>query len=240
MQVIDLHIHSIAPAQTRYADAPQSEKISLHSSCRAGTIELKRQAQLTKEAIDEIRYRGGFEGFCQRYGDYYVAGYRLGGDTGILLSASGHRREQINKPGAELTGTVLVVSATKRWEKDFKTIDQGRKVELLGYDTLDDMTWDRTSGVGDDVKEMTIWESPDPAAGVQTIRDAADEIMIRSENMLERVGAVLERHGYRNGDSLTFLQCEELVKEGIVIELLLEPMSRLRNVIEWRLQTNIT
>ena len=74
---------------------------------------------------------------------------------------------------------------------------------------------------------------------MQTIRGAADEIMTRSENMLERVGAVLERHRYRNGDSLTFVQCEELVKEDIIIELLLEPMSRLRDVIEWRLQTNI-
>ena len=50
-----------------------------------------------------------------------MAGYRLGGDTGILLSASGHRREQIDKFGIEVTVTVLLISAKKRWEKDFKT-----------------------------------------------------------------------------------------------------------------------
>lgn len=101
------------------------------------------------------------------------------------------------------------------------------------------MTWNRTSGDGDDVKEMMAWEAYDPAVDVQTVRGAADEIMTRSENILERVSDVLDRHRYRNGDSLTFVQCEELVKEGIVVELLLEPMARLRDVIKWRLETNI-
>lgn len=66
-----------------------SDKISLTSTCRAGTIEFQRQPRLTPEAIIEIKYGDGYEGFCRRYGDYYLAGYRLGGDTGILLSASG-------------------------------------------------------------------------------------------------------------------------------------------------------
>ena len=62
--------------------------------------------------------------------------------------------------------------------------------------------------------------------------------MTRSENLLERVGEVLEMHGYRNGESLAFVQCEELVREGVVVELLLQPMSRLRDVIRWRNETD--
>ena len=67
----------------------QSDKTSIRASVRAGTIELEREPRLTKEAIIEIKYGDGYQGFCERYGDYYLAGYRLGGDTGLMLSSSG-------------------------------------------------------------------------------------------------------------------------------------------------------
>lgn len=128
--------------------------------------------------------------------------------------------------------TVLFVSASKHWEKDFRTFSAGRQVRLLGYDTLSDKTWKRVSAAGDDVKEMRVEDA-------DTLRADTDAIMMRSENLQERIREVLERHGYRNGESLTFVQCEELLAEGIVIELLLEPMSRLRDVVRWRMETNI-
>lgn len=159
------------------------------------------------------------------------------------MSASGHTREQIDSYGIKATVTVLFVSASKTWTKDFRTFTQGRQCKLLGYDTIDSMTWKRASASGEDVvglaKEAIAWEAYNPAKDGGTLRADADEIMTRSDNMLERVCGVLEKHGYRNGESLTFVQCEELVKEGIVVELLLEPMSRLRDVVRWRLETNI-
>ncbi|KAI3317650.1 hypothetical protein HD806DRAFT_550288 [Xylariaceae sp. AK1471] len=231
-----------------------SDKISLNASCRAGTIEFQRQPRLTKEAIIEIKYGGGYEGLCERYGDYYVAGYRLGGDTGILMSASGHSRERIDKYGITATVEVLFISASKHWEKDFRTFSAGRQVRLLGYDTLDAKTWSRFRAAGDDVKEMEAWAKTVPQktaedveedllrgedTGEDSLRADTNAIMIRSESLLERVYEVLDKHGYRNGESLTFVQCEELLTEGIVVELLLEPMKRLRDVIQWRAEKNI-
>lgn len=113
MQVNALFVECLASAQAGSADAHQSDKISLNSSCRAGTIKFQREPRLTKEAIIEIKHGGGCKGLCKKNGDYYPAGYRLGGDTGILLSASGHRREQIDKYGVTATVTVLFVSASK-------------------------------------------------------------------------------------------------------------------------------
>ncbi len=200
----------------------------------------ERQPRLTKEAIIEIKYGGGYEGLCERYGDYYLTGYRLGGDTGILMSASGHQREQIDTYGITATVTVLFVSASEHWEKDFRTFGAGRQVELLGYDTLDNKNWQRFSAAGDDdIKELKAWADNEPAVDVDSLRADINAIMTRSENLLERIGEVLERHGYQNGERLTFAQCEELLAEGIVIELLLEPMSRLRDVVRWRLEKNI-
>jgi hypothetical protein len=63
--------------------------------------------------------------------------------------------------------------------------------------------------------------------------------MTRSENSFERILQILETHGYNNGANLTLVQCDELVAEGIVVELLLAPLWRLRDVIRWRLETDI-
>lgn len=227
----------------------------MNASCRAGTIEFQRQPRLTKEAIIRIKYGGGYEGLCERYGDYYLAGYRLGGDTGILMSASGHSKERIDKYGITATVEVLFISASKHWEKEFRSFSAGRQVRLLGYDTLDAKTWNRFRAAGDDVKEMEAWAKMVPPkkaedteedplrgeenAGEDSLRAATDAIMIRSESALEWVYEVLDKHGYRNGESLTFVQCEELLAEGVVVELLLEPMKRLRDVIQWRAEKDI-
>jgi hypothetical protein len=194
---------------------------------------------LNKEAIIEIKYGEGFESLCKKYGDYYLAGYRIGGDTGILMSASGHTREQIDEYGITASLTILMISASKHWENDFKTLVAGRQTQLLGYDTLDGMTWKRSSAAGSDVAEMQAWECYDPAADVDTLRADADAIMTRSENSFERILQILETHGYKNGANLTLVQCDELVAEGIVVELLLAPLWRLRDVIRWRLETDI-
>jgi hypothetical protein len=226
--------------RTYVSDAEvQSDKISINASCRAGTIEFQRQPRLNKEAIIEIKYGGGYEALCEKYGDYYLSGYRLGGDTGILMSAAGHTREQIDKYGITATVTVLMISGSKHWEKDFKSVVAGRRTQLLGYDTIDGITWKRSSAVGTEMAEMQAWGGYDPKVDNESLRTDVEAIMTRSENSLERILDVLKQHGYRNGASLTFNQCEELVVEGIVVELLLEPLWRLRDVVQWRLDDNI-
>lgn len=155
------------------------------------------------------------------------------------MSASGHTRKEIDKMNIKATLTVLLVPISKSWTKDFKSFVAGRNVKLLGFDTLDAMTWKRAAAVGDDVKEMQAWGAFDEELDVGTLRADAEGIVQRSENGMERIMSVLQEKGYRSGDSLTFLQCEELVRQGVVVELLLEPMARLRDVIRWRLEDNI-
>ncbi|CBX95835.1 hypothetical protein LEMA_P029870.1 [Plenodomus lingam JN3] len=216
-----------------------SDKISLNACFRAGTIEFQRQPRLTEEAIIEIKYGQGYKGLCERYGDYYLAGYRLGGDTGIMMSSSGHTRKETDTYGITASVTVLFITASKHWDKDFKSFVIGRQIRLLGYDTLDGKTWKRDSAVGSDVAEVKAWGAFDEEADMNTLRGDTEEIMTRSENGLERIVKILDCHGYRNGESLTFSQCEALLTEGVVVELLLEPMWRLRDVVRWRMENNI-
>lgn len=198
-----------------------------------------RQPRLTREAIIEIKYGDGFEGLCDRFGDYYLAGYRLGGKTGILLSANSHKRNQTESYNVTATVSALGLSYSDNWEDDVRSFCQGRSVKLLGYDTLDNKTWKKTSGSTNDVRELIAWEAYDPKIDTETLRATAEDILIRSENLIERINDVLGKYGHRSGCHLTFTQCEQLIKEGIVVELLLEPLSGLRDVISWLANSDI-
>jgi hypothetical protein len=71
------------------------------------------------------------------------------------------------------------------------------------------------------------------------LQKTAEEITYNSENIIERVTGVLDKHGVSSGSFVTFEKCEELCEEGVVVELLLMPMARLRDVIKWQYYDNI-
>jgi hypothetical protein len=74
---------------------------------------------------------------------------------------------------------------------------------------------------------------------LEDLQKTAEEISHNSENLIERVTDVLDKHGVRSGNFVTFEKCEELCKEGVVVELLLMPMARLRDVIKWQYHDDI-
>ncbi|KAJ4367265.1 hypothetical protein N0V83_006846 [Neocucurbitaria cava] len=216
-----------------------SDKQSIRAGCRAGCIDFESGPRLTSEAIREIKYGGGFDRFRERYGDYYVAGYRLGADTGLLLSSSTSSRKQVDKYSIKAEVEVLFFSASKTWEKDFEKFRCGRSLKLVGYDTLEGRNWKNAGAAGDAEREMNNWLQGRPTADEGSLRADAEAIIQRSHSLIDRVGEVLHTHNVRNGGYLTFDQCEDLVEAGVVVELLLLPMERLRDVFRWRLDDNI-
>jgi len=110
----------------------QSDKTSIRSSVRSASVELERSPRLTTEATIAIKYDGGYANFCERYGDYYVAGYRIGGETGLLISSSSFRTKKVEKFGVKVTLEVLFVEVSKTWSKDFEEFGAGRSLKLLG------------------------------------------------------------------------------------------------------------
>lgn len=55
-----------------------------------------------------IKYGGGYPAFCHRYGDYYLAGYRIGGETGILISTSSFPSKKVETFEIKVTLEVLI------------------------------------------------------------------------------------------------------------------------------------
>lgn len=201
----------------------QSDKTSIRSSVRAATVELERPPRLTSEAIITIKYGGGYKAFCEKYGDYYLAGYRIGGDTGLLISSSSFRTKKVETYGVTVTVEVLFIEASKTWTKDFYDFSAGRSLKLLGYDTVDGVNWKSTT----------------EGSGVDAVRSDALSIMKNAQCILNRVEDTLDRLGLKDQQDLTTAQCDALTQAGVVVELILLPISSIRDVVRWRIENDV-
>jgi hypothetical protein len=202
-----------------------SNKTSIRASLRAGSVELACPPRLTDKAIATIRYNGGIEALESRYGDYYVAGYRLGGDTALLLSSAAHATKEREVYGVTVTVEVLFFEASKHWEKAFDTFASGSTLTLLGYDTLAGRNWnERAEGAGESAARLF---------------DSSKEIVLSTQCLGERLSKILGDMGLQDGVELDAQTCDELIRKGVVVELVLRPIRTLRQVIQWMLQDNI-
>ncbi|OHF00895.1 hypothetical protein CORC01_03723 [Colletotrichum orchidophilum] len=200
-----------------------SDKSSIRASLRCGVVELERNPRLCHEALAMLKYGGGYTAFTEQYGDYFVWGYRLGGDTGLMISSSSFEKKKVEQYGIELTVEVLFVEMSHRWTKDFYTYSAGKKMRLLGYDTLSDTNWNVAMETSRDIEKLS---------------EHAEEVILRSQDLLERSIKILEDQGMFHGDHLTNAQCDFLTNRGIVVELILLPMSALRDVARWTTERN--
>ncbi|CAI6340661.1 unnamed protein product [Periconia digitata] len=208
-----------------------SEKRSIHTTCRYGRIDLERTPRLTTSAAALIG-QSGLESFQECFGDYYVAGYILGADTGMLLSASSFSRKEINEVSVETEARVLWFKTHATWSTEFTSFDAGKNVKVLGYDTLDDRTWPNHPELL--ARDTFTYGSPQHVESMELAQKDLETLTNYSENLPGRVDKILQSSGLDDGDYLTFEQCENLCKLGVVVELLLLPMARIREVIEWQ------
>lgn len=171
-----------------------------------------------------LKYGGGYDAFTKKYGDYFVWGYRLGGDTGLMISSHSFEKKKVEQYGITLTVEVLMVEASKTWTKDFYAFAAGKEMRLVGYDTLSDQNWNVSmKSTGD----------------IQKLSEAAEQVMKNSQDLLERSVKALEDKHLFHGDHLSRTQCDILAKSGIVVELVLLPMSTLRDVARWTTERNV-
>jgi hypothetical protein len=80
---------------------------------------------LRTKAIIIIECGGGYSRFCEHYGDYYLAGYRIGGETGILISIISFSLRIDETYRVTATLEVLFFDTSKTWIKDLHEYDSG-------------------------------------------------------------------------------------------------------------------
>lgn len=179
--------------------------------------------RLSRQGKIAIKYGGGYDAFCDKYGDYFVAGYHLGGETGLLISSSSSSKEKIDAYTVRVTGKVLFWEATKVWTKDFREASSGRSFELLGYDTMETRNW-KMQSKNDDVAAM---------------QEQSALIHLRSQCLRARTLDLLDVLKFEHGQELTWDDCDRLADSGLILELIMLPMSCLRDVAHWMVNDDV-
>ena len=193
---------------------------------RTGSVTFARQPRLTTEAIITLKYGGGLTSFHDHYGDYYVAGYKLGGDTGLMISGSNASKKELEKFGITVKLEVLFIEASTTHTNDFETLASSNASKLVGYDTLDHQCWKSS-------------ELEDRGSAALSLREQAKEIINRSQILDLRVSEKLDELEVRDSDHLSLEDCRKLTGSGLVAELVLLPVETLRQVIEWVIEDDI-
>jgi len=171
-----------------------------------------------------LKYGGGYAAFTEKYGDYFVWGYRIGGDTGVMISSSSFSEKKVESWGIEVKVEVLLVEVSHTWTKDFHSFSAGKSMKVLGYDTLSNRNWNvKTAEDG----------------SIKTLVEQTGEIISSSQNIHKRVLKLLEGQGMADGDSLSHEQCDFLSSKGAVVELVLLPMTAMRDVARWTTENDV-
>lgn len=193
---------------------------------RAGSVGFARQPRLSTDAIITIKYDGGLPAFQARYGDYYVAGYKLGGDTALMISGSNASKKELEKFGITVKVEVLFIEASTTHTKDVATSSASDSLRLVGYDTLDYQSWNSSEVEGH-------------SGNALALRAQAVEVITRSQALTVRVAEKLDELRLRDGDHLNSEDCRKLTESGLVAELVLLPVSTLREVVEWVIEDDV-
>ena len=184
-----------------------------------------KQPELTSEAIIEVKYNGGLPAFHEKYGDYYLAAYRLGGETGIMVSGSHSDKRTLDRFGITVTVEVLFIEASVTYTQDFVQTEALNTLKIIGYDTLGHTKYN----------SMAVDQAPLKSEAKKQAQDYCDKAKTLDLRVTEKLDA-LDIH---DGDQIDIAMCQKLVEAGLVVELMLLPAITLRQVQAWMLEDNI-
>ncbi|KAI0129792.1 hypothetical protein BJ170DRAFT_617617 [Xylariales sp. AK1849] len=220
-----------------YENDVQTNTSGLKSSVRSkylyGTVQFARPPPLSRTALIALKhpsdYNSGFEEFHSIFGDYYVAGYRLGGEAGMLLT---HDTAVINSKEIKyLEAQVKVLCSSEYHRENWITESSSwsDKLNVIGYDTLGYTKY-----------------PPVANASQSKGRPHPDEIQMqavafgqRVQGLESRVLEAIEAMEMKEEVPYTSDVCDRLCDAGLVMELILLPIKHLREVTKWAMDDNI-
>lgn len=221
--------------------------MSIRTSYRAGNITLRDRPTLSTEALVVLKHQGGIPAFKYRYGDYYVAGYRLGGDAGVSLSETATASRKVERLSVKVAVKVLFVKASKTHEKFFRSAGASSGFRVSGFDTLTQML----VPAGEPVSVFS--ESSTSDKGLPGSCESAMEALATRAKAMEkicvrlpwRVTQEINRVGLAENQEISWGRLQELLGGEcgtgghLVVEMILLPVTSLRPVIEWSLSEDV-
>ena len=171
-----------------------------------------------------LKYGGGLPSFKQCYGDYYVAGYRLGGDVGLMVSASGHAEALSETVAVEVKVKVLFVTKSHSESSTKTSASADRSLCVCGYDTLENTHMSESLQLGGSVDAMS---------------EIASALSQAAQNLEHETEKRLRGSGLYDGRNVDLSTCDELIKANVVAELSLLPVDSVREVLQWTTNDDI-
>ncbi|TFK32765.1 hypothetical protein BDQ12DRAFT_476790 [Crucibulum laeve] len=193
-----------------------SQKLSVRSTMRLGTVAYVDTPGLSSEGFSLLRQEG-VEKFHQTYGDYYVAGLRLGADNATMLSSSSNTDIQSQMDQLKISLKVFGKNHTlmdKKHVSSTSAIAHGTTV--TAFDTL--KNYNHTGQAGD-------------AASCGREAELAARNVYDGQQIQERAFAVLQSLHISPGQIITTEQYRRICESGLVVELLLLPYAGLREFV---------
>ncbi|GKU04421.1 hypothetical protein FLAG1_07120 [Fusarium langsethiae] len=190
-----------------------SNKASVTTSYRAGSVRYARSPELS-EAAFKILTRQGVEGFKSVYGDYYVGGYRIGGDAAVLFSTDQSSYSETEKESVQIKVESWLGDYDDNWSTSSTSSSGTAVVRINAFSTLEQLIVAKTVQTG----------TPEFQAAIQLGRG----IHKRAQGLEDGVAKVLGEVGVRHGKIVSPRQCTQLCQRAVVVELQLVPIECLR------------
>ena len=192
---------------------------------RAGSIAFVHPPRLSEVALQTLKYNGGLPAFEKKWGDYYVAGYRIGGDAGVMMSLASSSKIVSESVTVCIKVEILFFSLENSWSKSWSQAESDLRVTLSCFSTFEQAQIQEQRQLGDPKLHKFIEE----ARGIHD----------RAQGLVDTIQRKLDSIGISKDKDITTEQCVGLCESGMVVELLLFPIGNLRELQYWRTDDNI-
>ncbi|KAI6774871.1 hypothetical protein HG530_001629 [Fusarium avenaceum] len=170
-----------------------ASKTSVMTTYRAGSVTFSRPPKLSEAALQTIKYNGGLSAFKQRWGDYYVAGYRIGGDAGVMMSLGSSSKTVSESVTVCIKVEILFFSFEDSWSKSWSSAESDLRVTLSCFSTVEQAKIQEQRQLGDPKLYSLIQE----ARGIHN----------RAQGLVDTVQRKLDQLGVSNDKHVTIEQC---------------------------------
>ncbi|KAH7236518.1 hypothetical protein BKA59DRAFT_406096 [Fusarium tricinctum] len=203
----------------------QSSKTSVMTTYRAGSITFSYPPKLSEAALQTLKYNGGLSAFKAKWGDYYVAGYRIGGDAGVMMSLGSSSKTVSESVTVCIKVEVLFFSFEDSWSKSFSSAESDLRVTLSCFSTVEQAKIQEQRQLGD----PKLFSFIEEARGIHN----------RAQGLVDTIQRKLDHLGVSRAQHVTAEQCVGLCQSGVVVELLLFPVENLRELQYWKTDENV-
>ncbi|RGP77375.1 hypothetical protein FLONG3_4514 [Fusarium longipes] len=191
-------------------------KASVHTSFRCGKITLGYFPSLSEDAIRILQTSANpTVAFRNKFGDYFVGGYILGGTNSTVMWGSGGSSAESERLNISFEVHLLFLSYEDSISKNDANYSSTGTTNLTAFDSLD------------------AFQTKIEASNYGSYRAAVETSVANRQRgavLQDRVLAKLKGLNLgSSGSQLQWEKCDELCKSGLVLELLMLPWAGLRD-----------